>query len=89
MNCYYCGNILNEEENTCPKCGKEVKEIHINLDSLIVNQTSADDDSNNEVFEKVLDDIIEKISPADKNEESSQEKIQPKKVIVKVKPKKK
>lgn len=88
MYCYYCGNIL-KEENTCTKCGREAKEIHINLDSLIVNQTSTDDYSNNEVFEKVLDDIIEKVSPADKKEESSQEKIQPKKVVVKVKPKKK
>lgn len=89
MNCYYCGNVISDEEKVCSRCGREVKEIRINLDCLIVNQTSTDDDSNNEVFEKVLDDIIEKVSPADKNEESSQEKIQPKKVIVKVKPKKK
>ena len=32
MYCYYCGNLLNEDELFCPKCGKETKEIHINLD---------------------------------------------------------
>lgn len=34
MYCYYCGNLLQEDELFCPKCGKEAKEIHINLDHL-------------------------------------------------------
>lgn len=89
MNCYYCGSIIDEEKNTCTKCGKMVKEIHINLDSLIINKGLSNDDSNNEVFDKVMDDIIEKISPSDKNEESTQEKIEHKKVVVKVKQKNK
>lgn len=88
MNCYYCGSII-DEKNICTRCGKTVKEIHINLDSLIVNQESANDNSNNEVFNKVMNDTIEKISSTDKKEESQREKIQPKKVVVKVKQRKK
>lgn len=89
MNCYYCGSIIDEEKNICTRCGKTVKEIHINLDSLIINKELSNDDSNKEIFDKVTDDIIEKINSADKKEKSQQEKKHPKKVVVKVKQKNK
>ena len=34
MHCYYCGNKIEENENFCARCGKEVKEIVINYDKL-------------------------------------------------------
>lgn len=79
MNCYYCGNVISEEEKICSKCGRGVKEININLDSLNINKVSGRSTQSDEIFNDVTSEIRERINPVKETN----------KVVVKIKPKNK
>ncbi|MGN0461798.1 MAG: zinc ribbon domain-containing protein [Ruminococcus sp.] len=97
MYCYYCGNLLQEDEIFCPKCGKKAKEIRINLDHL--NYVEEIFEENDEVVTETKDlsvdlkeiintDKTEKEKKPD-NTKTKDTAATAKKVVVRIKPKKK
>ena len=89
MNCYYCGSIVDEEKNICTRCGREPKEIIINLDKLSVIDEI---DSNFETDavqkeDKQSRESDKKAENADEKNETVEHPVVKKKVVVKLKPK--
>lgn len=91
MYCYYCGNAIDEEKQCCTRCGTSVKEIKIDFDRLNSITKTLEKEADNSVVELMNDESTDSIDLTKNDEKNNtvNEDNKPKKVKVKIKPKKK
>lgn len=89
MNCYYCGSIVDEEKNICTRCGRESKEIIINLDKLsVVDEIDSNIETDvNQKEDNQSKESNTKVENAEEESKTVEHPVVKKKVVVKLKPK--